>query len=674
VQPGRGVDSSLDGRVYHRELERVRIRIALALHRADPAAPPSRFDELRDAMIALEAELAADWPASRAQRLAERLGLLDDEIDLLWTAVGVAADPRVSAQARVLGGSELARGIPLAVHTLIAGHDGRQARMLLRRLLAPNPLLDDGLLVWSAEADLAPAARPLVAPPRTIAWLGGVDGLDDDLRGAGMVVPVPVTLELDPSQRGALAELRAQWATATFPLIAIEGAAGSGRRTAVAVVAAEHGQRVVALDLRRLAPDERVIEAAMVALRRECRLRDAAALIANVDELVGGGERTHGAMRVLARGIDAWRGPIAITTSAACTELLVARAPTRIRWTVPDVATRRRLWQRALGGAADPVDHALDDLSARYALGAGGVARAAATADVLAGGGPVTEHHLVEGVRANIAERLGDLAVHQPVRHGWDDLVLAPDLLDQVTALIGRVRHAHLVLNGWGFASKVARGGGVAALFSGPPGTGKTMVAGVIARELGLELYQVDLSKVVSKWVGETEKQLARVFAAADAGHALLLFDEADALFARRTEVSSSVDRYANLEVNYLLQRIESFAGVTILTTNFDTSIDPALRRRLAASVVFWPPDVEERTRLWQSFLPRAVPRARDLDVEMLADRYPEMTGANIRNAVVAGAFLAAAEASPITQAHLERGARGEYIAMGRVISSPRRM
>jgi len=194
------------------------------------------------------------------------------------------------------------------------------------------------------------------------------------------------------------------------------------------------------------------------------------------------------------------------------------------------------------------------------------------------------------------------------------------------------------------------------------------MVAGLIARELDLELYQVDLSKVVSKWVGETEKQLARIFEAADAGHALLLFDEADALFAKRTDVKSAVDRYANLEVNYLLQRIESFGGVTILTTNLDVSIDPALRRRLAASIAFWPPDQRERGALWSRMLVSRAPRAANIDVRELADTFDEMTGANIRNAVLAAAFLAAAEDSSITQAHLVRAARGEYASMGRVL------
>jgi SpoVK/Ycf46/Vps4 family AAA+-type ATPase len=235
--------------------------------------------------------------------------------------------------------------------------------------------------------------------------------------------------------------------------------------------------------------------------------------------------------------------------------------------------------------------------------------------------------------------------------------------------LIARIRHAHRVLEIWNFKQKLARGAGVAALFSGPPGTGKTMVSGLIARELDLELYQVDLSRIVSKWVGETEKQLAKVFEAAEAGHALLLFDEADALFAKRSaEVKSAVDRYANLEVNYLLQRVESFGGVVILTTNLDTSIDPALRRRLASHIVFTQPERDEQLRLWRSMLSTGAPLAPNLQLDKLAEEFEAMSGANIRNAVLAAAFLASEQDTVIGFDHLRRAARGEYRAMGHVL------
>jgi SpoVK/Ycf46/Vps4 family AAA+-type ATPase len=262
-------------------------------------------------------------------------------------------------------------------------------------------------------------------------------------------------------------------------------------------------------------------------------------------------------------------------------------------------------------------------------------------------------HDLQDGIRNNIAERLGDLATRVDVMQTWDDLVLPPDTLEDVRALIARVKHAHQVYEKWGFKQKMPRGIGVASLFSGPPGTGKTMVAGLLARELDLELYQIDLSKVVSKWVGET---------------ALLLFDEADSLFAKRTEVKSAVDRYANLEVNYLLQRIESFGGITIMTTNLDTSIDPALKRRLASHIVFQAPELAESMKLWERMLAVEAPVARPLQLEKLARTYEAMTGANIRNAVLSAAFTAASEGVAISQSHLERAARGEYRAMGRVL------
>ena len=218
-------------------------------------------------------------------------------------------------------------------------------------------------------------------------------------------------------------------------------------------------------------------------------------------------------------------------------------------------------------------------------------------------------------------------------------------------------------------ARKVAKGLGLSALFSGPPGTGKTMVAGLIADELGLDLYQIDLSRIVSKYVGETEKNLAQLFDAAEAGHAILLFDEADSLFARRTEVKSSVDRYANLEVNYLLQRMEQFAGITILTTNNDTAIDEAFRRRLSFRVDFPMPEADERQRLWQAMVPAEAALGPDIDWSRLAHKFV-MSGGYIRNAVLRAAFLAAEDGGAITMGHLSRAAHLEYAAMGKVMST----
>jgi SpoVK/Ycf46/Vps4 family AAA+-type ATPase len=239
-------------------------------------------------------------------------------------------------------------------------------------------------------------------------------------------------------------------------------------------------------------------------------------------------------------------------------------------------------------------------------------------------------------------------------------VVLPDTTLASVRELISRARHRHRVLHDWGFERKLAKGLGLSALFSGPPGTGKTMIAGIIARELALELYQIDLSRVVSKYVGETEKNLSEVFEAADWGNVLLLFDEADALFSKRTDVKSSNDRFSNMEINYLLQRLERFEGVSILTTNLEGSIDQAFKRRLSFRVSFPMPDASEREVLWRRMVPKEAHLAEPLDFAELAQRY-EFTGGNIRNGMLRAAFLAAGEDRGITMEHVHRAVTLEY-------------
>jgi SpoVK/Ycf46/Vps4 family AAA+-type ATPase len=269
------------------------------------------------------------------------------------------------------------------------------------------------------------------------------------------------------------------------------------------------------------------------------------------------------------------------------------------------------------------------------------------------------------GIRAVLDDRLGNFAKRVEVTQTWADLVIPEDQARSITELIARIRQRRVVYEQWGFAAKVGKGLGVSALFSGPPGTGKTMVAALIARELGLELYQVDMGKLVSKWIGETEKHLGELFDAAEAGHAILLFDEADSLFGKRTEVKSSNDRYANLETNYLLQRLETFTGICLLTSNHEANIDPAFERRLSLHVRFELPDEDERAKLWRAVLPAAAPVER-IDFTSLARRYA-MSGGYIRNAALRAAFLAADEDSAITTAHVEHAARVEYEGMGKL-------
>ncbi len=534
------------------------------------------------------------------------------------------------------------------------------------RLACGHPLINDGLL--RVVEDDVPAAAPMLPAPRLVAYLSG-----DDTPAAGLtrrnIAPEQRRSHLfDAAQLHALRQLTDVLTSGQRVLVVIEGPRKTGRKTALALAAT---RPLLCLDLDRAGTRSAGLAASLQTLRRELALVDAVPVLTDL-----GIDRNAGdAAGALAAFVNSVPGPVAVTTALATNDLGIDRPVVRVRWAVPTAEVRLRLWQRALDGVAAMTPEEIGNVASRYRLGPGAIAASVASARAARASGStsaLTATEVITALRHNIAEDVAGLATRVEVTQSWDDLVLADDTLDQIRALVARLRHAHQVLDEWGYRGKLARGAGVAALFSGPPGTGKTMVAGLIARELDLELYQVDLSQVISKWVGETEKQLARVFDAAEAGHALLLFDEADALFGQRsTETRGAVDRYANLEVNFLLQRIEAFGGITVLTTNLDAAIDKALKRRLAGHVVFASPDEDERSALWRRLTGTATaPLADDLDFDELARVFPNMTGANIRNAAIAAAFHAASDgASSIAMAHLVRAGRGEYRSMGHMLA-----
>jgi hypothetical protein len=599
--------------------------------------------------------------------LAQRLGCGEHEIGFLWTVAALAVNPRVLVHARGLDDTA-ARGMSVSLYGRIANLEADASRALGLALLPGHATSRNGLLI-PARGEWVAAALPWMPAAELIHYLAGEP---TSVTLLSPVVPPPGGALLDEAQQNAVANIRAVLGNRQPLLLYIEGAELTGRRTAVALAS---GEPVLALDLSHLGPSADSLGEALVALRREAALRGAIPVIAGIEELISAEAGKDPRMRLLAQHLNQSASPVVLVSSWRGIDVGAQLPAVRIEWPIPDVATRGELW-RELGGAT--ADHAaeFDLLAHRFPLGAGAIRRAISSALVLAGrppGSSLTPAELQAGIRQNVAERLGGLAERVVIRQTWSELILADDVMTRVVGLVGRVRHAHMVYEQWGYRAKMPRGVGVAALFSGPPGTGKTMVAGLIANELELELYQVDLSKVVSKWIGETEKQLAKVFDAAEAGHVLLLFDEADALFGQRsTEMRGATDRYANLEVNFLLQRIERFNGIVILTTNLDASIDKALKRRLAAHVVFQHPDDDERAQLWTQLLAaEGAPLGRDIDARKLSRLYPQMTGANIRNAALAAAFLAAADGrNRIDQATVMQAARGEYLSMGHVLAA----
>jgi SpoVK/Ycf46/Vps4 family AAA+-type ATPase len=272
---------------------------------------------------------------------------------------------------------------------------------------------------------------------------------------------------------------------------------------------------------------------------------------------------------------------------------------------------------------------------------------------------------LFAAARAQCSDALQAVARKVVLRATWDDIVLPDDAMQQLRELCARVDGQARVLEDWGFARRLSRGLGTTALFAGGSGTGKTMAAEVIANALGLDLYRVDLARVISKYIGETEKNLERVFEAAEGSNAILLFDEADALFGKRSDVRDAHDRYANIEISYLLQRMEAYDGVAILATNLADHLDVAFTRRLAFSVYFPFPDEDARRELWRRSWPIEAPLDDSVDCRALA-RELRINGGNIRNIVLGAAYLAASEGRAITSRHVGHAVRREYQKVGR--------
>ena len=279
---------------------------------------------------------------------------------------------------------------------------------------------------------------------------------------------------------------------------------------------------------------------------------------------------------------------------------------------------------------------------------------------------PLQEEDLLEAARLQSGHELGRLAPKVQLAHTWNDLVLPDATLRQVHETASAIRHQHVVYAKWGFGQRLAASRGLKMLFAGASGTGKTMTAAVVARDLGLDLYKIDLSAVVSKYIGETEKNLDRIFRAAHSSNAILFFDEADALFGKRSEVNDAHDRYANIEVAYLLQKMEEHDGAVILASNLSRNIDPAFSRRMNYVVEFPLPAEPQRDQLWRGMFPPDAPLAADVDFAFLARQFP-ISGGDIKNVVLAGAFLAAQDGQIITLRHLIGAMRQQTIKRGQV-------
>jgi hypothetical protein len=498
--------------------------------------------------------------------------------------------------------------------------------------LGPSAPLRRFQLIDCTERPVA-ATTPLVIDERTARYLMGENAIDQ--RIAALVAPVDGGPCPKRHHQG-IEGLAGRLGQGARPLAMIVGPKQSGRRAAAATLARGFGLAIAEIRPRTLeaAPD------LLPVLAREAALGGFALLI-DIDQAEG--------KRLLEERLAQFDG-LVIAIAEVRHEFPFAMSALRLD--PLDAEDRVQLWQDALGPHTAEVHQAITAVAQQFKFGPRAIAAAAAD------GG-----ELWQACRERASRELDELADRIVPRYGWDDIVLPPDVIHDLKAAAAQVRHSALVYGEHGFAKKYPRGRGISLLLSGPSGTGKTMAAEVIASDLALDLYRIDLSRVVSKYIGETEKNLRAVFDAAETSGAVLLFDEADALFGKRSEVKDSHDRYANIEVSYLLQRMECYSGLAILATNMKGHLDGAFMRRLRYVIDVPSPDAAARRLIWQKAFPADMPRA-TLDFDALARL--DIAGGNIAVIAINAAFLAAADGAPLDMRHLARAARAEYHKLDR--------
>lgn len=454
----------------------------------------------------------------------------------------------------------------------------------------------------------------------------------------------------------------------------LQGPEGSGKRFVAEALCRAAGVELLVAEASAMisAPDQKTLVARLF---REAKLRDAVTFIDQAELLLGEGEKESHAHHALGNALRSFNGIVFLGTVDLRNSQLLATHERVFSFVfpLPDFTTGQEIWNRALAECGCSVSGGidLDSLADRFSFTAGRVRNAVAEARRLAnptGGNArsIDAGDLNLACRAQSGGKLPALARKVNPIFTWNDIILPNDCLEQLQEVCGHIRHRRCVFSDWGFDGKISLGKGLSILFVGPSGTGKTMAAEIVANELALDLYKIDLSCIVSKYIGETEKNLNRIFSEAEQSNAVLFFDEADAVFGKRSEVKDSHDRYANIETNYLLQKMEEYEGIVILASNFQKNIDEAFKRRLRFIIDFPFPEKEPRYRIWQRVFPAGTPLDRDIDFAFLAQKL-KLSGGSIRNIALSAAFLAAGNSGHVSMEHIICATKREFQKVGKL-------
>ena len=611
-------------------------------HRLGPKSEEQSAETRRAVQQAEKAKAATKVPA--IDRLAELFELTAFEREFLLLCAGVEMDSKLAALCAE------AHGHPQRTYVTFGFAMASLAEPHWSALTPARPLRFFHLV--TVESSYGLTAAPVRIDERILHYLAGVNLLDARLQSLIRLSPFPEWIAEDHKAIAAQAVPLCGSHSQHSPLLHLCGDDSQGQEDVATFAAHESGRHLFTLRVEDLPGPGPELDQFAVLWEREAVLLPGALLI----------QCASGGFTASARHlVDRLSGPLIL---ASREPLRLNRAFLRLDVDKPTPREQKRIWEKVLGPPAGSLNGEMDTISEQFRLSARTIFNIAALS--------TNEESLQPERLWNVCRSLGrprleDLAQRIVPLAEWEDLVLPELQLQTLRQLASQVRHRMKVYETWGFSAKGRRGLGVSALFAGESGTGKTLAAEVLARDLALDLYRIDLSAVVSKYIGETEKNLKQVFDAAEEGGVLLLFDEADALFGKRGEVKDSHDRYANIEVGYLLQRMEAYQGLAILTTNLKSSLDKAFQRRLRFTVNFPFPDATQREAIWRKVFPAATP-TQGLDAKKLAQL--NVPGGNIHNIALNAAFLAAQAKKPVEMEHLIAAAKLETEKIERPLSS----
>jgi SpoVK/Ycf46/Vps4 family AAA+-type ATPase len=652
-------------------------------------AEASETDTLREQAAALRREIAERRQAALAQgaylplaHLAHIFCLTPLEEQLILICLAPEFDLRYEKFYAYLQDDVTRKRPSLGLACRLLGMSPSEQLQARAAVAPPSPLMRGQVLSFLDESEPYLLARALKLDERIANFLLGANLFDREMN-ACLKPPPPApafaALRWPDELKTQLLDLtRAQLqslpAAARRLIYSFHGPRGTGRKTLAAALCRELGVPLLVVDLRELRLRFQQVGEALHRALREAVLQPCALFVEHFDLIQAEGDDRAASLRAhFARCIEefSWLTFLSTEQGWEAAGLFKDHVFLSIELPAPDVHKRARMWEEfANSNGTRPVVR-WEELASKFKLTPGQMLDALAAARNYAAlrsadSPALTADDLHQGCRAQSNQRLGAAARKVVHQHQWADITLPEKELTQLRELCAQVRHRQKVYDDWGFGQKMSLSKGVCALFFGPSGVGKTMAVEIISSELQLDAYKIDLSQVVSKYIGETEKNLSAVFNEAETSNAILFFDEADALFGKRSEVKDAHDRYANIEINYLLQRMEEFAGLCILATNLRKNIDEAFFRRVHFAVEFPFPDERQRYLIWKQHFPATAPVATDIDFNFLAGRI-NVTGGHIKNIVVNAAFMAADGAGVIDMGYLLRATRREYEKIGRM-------